>query len=80
MHAAIQSRVIEQLVYFAGRAAETIRPEHTLDSLGLDSLDRVEFIMALEDEFQREIDDAEAEKIATVGDAVALVERLLSKA
>lgn len=77
MRAAIQARVIEQLVYFAGKAAETIRPEHTLDGLGLDSLDKIEFVMALEEEFRCEIDDAEAEKIVTVGDAVALVERLL---
>lgn len=41
-----------------------------LEDLGADSLDIVELIMALEEEFELEIPDAEAEKISTVGDAV----------
>lgn len=41
-----------------------------IDDLGADSLDIVELIMALEEEFDLEIPDSEAEKIATVGDAV----------
>lgn len=41
-----------------------------IDDLGADSLDIVELIMALEEEFEIEIPDSEAEKIATVGDAV----------
>ncbi len=41
-----------------------------LDDLGADSLDIVELIMALEEEFDLEIPDEEAEKISTVGDAV----------
>ncbi len=41
-----------------------------LDDLGADSLDLVELIMALEQEFDVEIPDEEAEKIKTVGDAV----------
>ena len=41
-----------------------------LDDLGADSLDIVELIMALEEEFDVEIPDEDAEKISTVGDAV----------
>lgn len=41
-----------------------------IDDLGADSLDIVELIMALEEEFDLEIPDSEAEKISTVGDAV----------
>ena len=41
-----------------------------IDDLGADSLDIVELIMALEEEFDIEIPDSEAEKIATVGNAV----------
>jgi acyl carrier protein len=41
-----------------------------IDDLGADSLDIVELIMALEEEFDLEIPDNEAEKITTVGDAV----------
>ncbi|MBE3570588.1 MAG: acyl carrier protein [Bacillales bacterium] len=40
------------------------------EDLGADSLDVVELVMELEDEFEMEISDEEAEKIATVGDAV----------
>ena len=41
-----------------------------IDNLGADSLDIVEFIMALEEEFNIEIPDADAEKVVTVGDVV----------
>lgn len=45
-----------------------------IDDLGADSLDTVELVMALEEEFGMEIPDEEAEKIATVGDAIKYVE------
>ena len=41
-----------------------------IDDLGADSLDIVELIMALEEEFDTEIPDADAEKISTIGDVV----------
>ncbi|MGB4465584.1 MAG: acyl carrier protein [Eubacteriales bacterium] len=44
-----------------------------IDDLGADSLDIVELIMALEEEFDLEIPDKEAEKITTVGDAVEYI-------
>ncbi len=44
-----------------------------IEDLGADSLDIVELIMALEEEFDLEIPDKEAEKIATVGDAVQYI-------
>jgi acyl carrier protein len=44
-----------------------------IDDLGADSLDIVELIMALEEEFGIEIPDNDAEKIATVGDAVEYI-------
>ena len=40
------------------------------DDLGADSLDTVELVMALEEEFDTEIPDADAEKVVTVGDVV----------
>lgn len=50
---------------------ETITMETTfIDDLGADSLDIVELIMALEEEFDMEIPEAEAEKITSVGDVV----------
>jgi acyl carrier protein len=45
-----------------------------IDDLGADSLDTVELVMALEEEFGLEIPDEEAEKITTVGDAVKYIE------
>ena len=43
------------------------------DDLGLDSLDAVEVVMAIEDEFAIEIPDAEADKIASIADAVEYI-------
>ena len=48
----------------------SINYDDKLDELGLDSLDLVELIMALEEEFDIEIPDADAEKVVTVGDVV----------
>ncbi len=47
------------------------------DDLNADSLDLVELIMVLEDEFELEVDDAEVENIQTVGDAVNYINELL---
>lgn len=49
-----------------------------VDDLGADSLDIVELVMALEEEFGLEISDEEAEKIGTVGEAVRYIESHLS--
>ncbi|WP_031515307.1 acyl carrier protein [Desulfofalx alkaliphila] len=45
-----------------------------VDDLGADSLDIVELVMALEEEFDMQIPDEEAEKIRTVGDAVKYIQ------
>ncbi|MET0544981.1 MAG: acyl carrier protein [Caulobacterales bacterium] len=45
-----------------------------IDDLGADSLDRVELVMAFEEEFSIEIPDEAAERIETVGDAVSFIE------
>ena len=53
---------------------ETITMETTfIDDLGADSLDIVELIIALEEEFDLEIPESEAEKISSVGDAVEYI-------
>jgi acyl carrier protein len=49
-----------------------------VEDLGADSLDTVELIMEFEDEFGVEIPDDEAEKISTVGEAIAFLEKLLA--
>jgi acyl carrier protein len=53
--------------------ADISREKSFIDDLGADSLDLVELVMAMEDEFKLQIPDAEAENIRTVGDALAFV-------
>jgi len=63
----VQKIVVEQL----GVKAEEVTNEASfVDDLGADSLDTVELVMALEEEFECEIPDEEAEKIATVQAAI----------
>ena len=63
----VKNIIIEQL----GASESSITLEASfIDDLGADSLDIVELIMALEEEFDIEIPDSDAEKVATVGDVV----------
>ena len=63
----VKDIIIEQL----GVAENSVTLESSfIDDLGADSLDIVELIMALEEEFDLEIPDADAEKVVTVGDVV----------
>jgi len=56
---------------------ETVTLEaHLNDDLGADSLDAVELIMSLEEEFDLQIDPAQTETIKTVGDLVTLIDSL----
>jgi len=50
-----------------------------VDDLGADSLDTVELIMEFEDEFGVEISDEDAEKISSVGEAIAYLEKLVEE-
>ena len=52
---------------------EVVPEAKFVDDLGADSLDLVELVMALEDEYGIEISDEDAEKIITVGDAIAYI-------
>ena len=67
----VKKIVVEQL----GVAEDQVTPEAKfIEDLGADSLDQVELVMALEEEFGADIPDEEAEKLTTVGDAIAYVE------
>ena len=70
-----QNRVKAIIVDKSGVDESEVKPEATFtNDLGADSLDTVELIMELEKEFNITIPDDQAEKIATVGDAIAYVE------
>ena len=67
----IFSKVKEIIVEQLGVPETAVTNEAAfVDDLGADSLDIVELVMALEEEFDIEIPDADAEKVATVGDVV----------
>ncbi|CDD27636.1 acyl carrier protein [Clostridium sp. CAG:452] len=66
----VKEIIVEQL----GVAETAITPDASfIDDLGADSLDIVELIMALEEEFDLEIPDADAEKVVTVNDVVEYI-------
>ena len=66
----VKEIIVEQL----GVAENAVTSEASfIDDLGADSLDIVELIMALEEEFDMEIPDADAEKVVTVGDVVEYI-------
>lgn len=72
---AIQDKITEIIVEQLGVKPEEVTSEASfVDDLGADSLDTVELVMALEEEFGIEIPDEDAEKIQTVGDAIRYIE------
>ena len=70
----IEERVSKIIVEQLGVKPEDVKPEASfVEDLGADSLDTVELVMALEEEFETEIPDEEAEKISTVQAAIDYV-------
>ena len=76
----VQERVKNIIVEQLGVEADQVKPEaQFVTDLGADSLDTVELIMALEEEFDIEIPDEKAEKIKTVGEAIDYIEQNANK-
>ena len=70
----IEERVKKIIIEQLGVKEEEVKPEASFENdLGADSLDTVELVMALEEEFETEIPDEEAEKIKTVQAAIDYV-------
>ncbi|ANU19675.1 acyl carrier protein [Planococcus plakortidis] len=72
----VLERVTKVIVDRLGVEESEVKPEASFtDDLGADSLDVVELVMELEDEFDMEISDEDAEGMSTVGDAVTYIEK-----
>ena len=75
----IQERVKEIIVEQLGVAPEEVTTEASfINDLGADSLDTVELVMALEEEFDMEIPDEEAEKLQNVGQSIEYIKSHVS--
>ncbi len=78
--ASIEERVIDIVCENLGVNRESVsRPTSFIEDIGADSLDIVELVMELEEEFEITIPDEEAEKIKTVGEAIDYIEKELDK-
>ncbi len=76
MSAEIEQKVKEIIVEQLGVDAGEVKPEASfVNDLGADSLDTVELVMALEEAFNIEIPDEEAEKIQSVGQAIDYIQK-----
>jgi len=70
----VEDRVKKIVVEQLGVKEDEVKPEASfVDDLGADSLDTVELVMALEEEFETEIPDEDAEKITTVQETIGYI-------
>jgi len=76
----IEERVVDIVVQQLGADKSKVTLQSSfVDDLGADSLDTVELVMALEEEFETEIPDDEAEKIRTIQEAIDYIKERQSK-
>ena len=77
----LEDRVKEIVIEQLGVTAEEVVPQASfIDDLGADSLDIVELVMAMEETFDVEIPDEDAEKMVTIGSAVSYLKEKLEAA
>ncbi len=76
----VRDRVIEIVCEQMGQSKDKVTEETSfINDLGADSLDTVELVMELEDEFDLSIPDESAEKIKTVGDAIKHIQKAVNE-
>ena len=71
-------RVIDTIAKTQHISPDTIRPENTFADLKIDSLDGLQIMFALEEEFNVSIPDDEVKKLTSVAEAIAGIEKLLA--
>jgi len=71
----INAKVIAIVARILKISKETIKGDATIESLGADSLNRVQYVMELEEAFGIEINDEDAEKLLTVDQTVEYIQR-----
>lgn len=74
----VRETVLKTIADLLDRNAAEIKDDSDFESLGADSLDQVEIVMALEERFEIYIDDNDADQADTVGKVIAIVERLVA--
>jgi len=80
MASSVEDKVKQIIVEQLGVDESEVTPTASfIDDLGADSLDTVELVMALEEEFGHEIPDEQAEKLQSVGDVIKSIEDLQQK-
>jgi acyl carrier protein len=76
----LTSKIIQIAADQAGVSTQEVtRETHFINDLNFDSLDRVEFVMSIEDEFSISVPDEETEKVGTIDDAIMLVKKRLEE-
>jgi len=76
----VEQRVKEIIIEQLSVSAEEVVPEASfVDDLGADSLDLVELIMVMEEKFEQEIPDEDAEKLQTVQDAISYIKERVTE-
>ena len=77
MSESVQDRVLRVIATAQRRPLESVQPDSTFEELGIDSLDRLNLLFELEGEFDVQIDDEQAKKVANIREMVDGIQHLV---